>query len=302
MNNMVVLLGSTGYIGGKFAEALDAKGIEFEGLSRKTLDYTDKNTLKKYLKEKKPIYLINAAGYTGKPNVDACEDNKAEALFGNAVFPGIVRQVCEELDIPWGHVSSGCIYNRQSEHADGAFTENDVPNFSFRTNNCSFYSGTKALGEEILKGASKCYVWRLRIPFNHEDSPRNYLKKVVSYPRLLEAANSLSHVEEYVEACMACFEKQIPYGVYNVTNPGFVKTSTVVNLMLEEGKKREAEGRKNPFPQSFDFFDSEEEFMEKAARTPRSNCCMNTDKLQQAGIVMTPIEEVVRASIAQMEF
>ena len=299
---MVILLGSTGYIGGKFAEALNTKNIQFEGLSRSFLDYTDKATLKQYLQEKKPAYLINAAGYTGKPNVDACELNKAEALLGNAVFPGIIREVCEELDIPWGHVSSGCIYNRQSEHTDKAFKEADAPNFSFRTNYCSFYSGTKALGEEILEGASKCYIWRLRIPFNHEDSPRNYLKKVVSYSRLLEATNSLSHAEEYVHACLACFEKQLPYGVYNVTNPGFVKTSTVVNLMLEEGKKREAEGRKNPFPKSFDFFDSEEEFMEIAAKTPRSNCCLNTEKLQKAGIHMTPIEEALKASIAQMEF
>ena len=32
-------------------------------------------------------------------------------LQGNAVLPGIIREVCEDLKIPWGHVSSGCIYS-----------------------------------------------------------------------------------------------------------------------------------------------------------------------------------------------
>ena len=47
----------------------------------------------------KPRLLINAAGYTGKPNVDACELAKADCLDGNAVLPWAIRQVCEELNI-----------------------------------------------------------------------------------------------------------------------------------------------------------------------------------------------------------
>ena len=62
------------------------------------------------LRRDKPEFLINAAGYTGKPNVDACELHKTECLFGNAVFPGLVAQACNEAGVPWGHVSSGCIY------------------------------------------------------------------------------------------------------------------------------------------------------------------------------------------------
>ena len=49
-------------------------------------------------------------------------------------------------------------------------TEDDDPNFSFRSPPCSFYSGSKALGEEVLEGAENCYIWRLRIPFNQERS------------------------------------------------------------------------------------------------------------------------------------
>ena len=46
------------------------------------------------------------AGFTGKPNVDACELTKNKCLFGNAVLPGIIHEVYEDLKIPWGQVSS----------------------------------------------------------------------------------------------------------------------------------------------------------------------------------------------------
>ncbi len=99
-------------------------------------------------------FVINAAGFAGKPTVDACEIARADTLEGNAVFPLRVAEACAQAGIPWGHVSSGCVY-QGSKGVDAAgqtigFREEDAPNFSFRQNNCSFYSGTKALGEEIL--------------------------------------------------------------------------------------------------------------------------------------------------------
>ena len=136
--------------------------------------------------------------FTGKPNVDACESAKYESLQGNAVLPGIIREVCEDLKIPWGHISSGCIYSGRRADGEG-WSEEDEPNFSFRSPPCSFYSGTKALGEEVLEGAENCFVWRLRIPFNHEPSPRNYLQKLLNYENLLEAENSVSHLKNFVK-------------------------------------------------------------------------------------------------------
>ena len=65
-----------------------------------------------------------------KPNVDACEVHKAECLAGNAVLPGTIAQACEAANVPWGHVSSGCIYTGSRPDGSG-FTEEDAPNFSF---------------------------------------------------------------------------------------------------------------------------------------------------------------------------
>ncbi|MEJ6604219.1 MAG: sugar nucleotide-binding protein, partial [Opitutaceae bacterium] len=194
---MIYLLGGSGYVGQAYQALLTQKGIPFRNLRRAEVDYTDVGTLAAALKQDRPQFLINAAGYTGKPNVDACEDDKAACLFGNGVLPGRIAEACESAGVPWGHVSSGCIFTGSRNDGSG-FTEEDTPNFSFRTNNCSFYSGTKALGEETLQGVDNVYLWRLRIPFDHRDGPRNYLTKLLRYQRLLEAENSISQLHEFV--------------------------------------------------------------------------------------------------------
>ena len=71
------------------------------------------------------------------------------------------------------HISSGCIYSGY----DKAFTEEDESNFSFVQDNCSFYSGTKALAENLIDKYNS-YICRLRIPFDEFDNPRNYISKL----------------------------------------------------------------------------------------------------------------------------
>ena len=287
---MIAILGASGFLGSKFTEVLASRGLDFCSLSRHKVDYCDASVLRDWMRVERPRFLINAAGYTGKPNVDACENHKAECLMGNAVLPGRIREVCEELGIPWGHVSSGCTYSGRRPDG-GGWLETDSPNFSFRSQPCSFYSGTKALGEEVLDGASDCYVWRLRIPFNHENTPRNYLCKVLNYDRLLDAENSVSHLDEFVGACLDCFEKGVDYGTYNVTNPGAITTHQVTEWMLEEGLTNK----------QFDFFEDEEAFMRDAASTPRSNCVLDSSKLESVGIMLRPVEEAVRSSLCEMK-
>ena len=87
-------------------------------------------------------FLVNAASFTGKPIVDACESTKYYCLHGNAVLPRIIREVCDDLKIPCGHVSSKCIYyGRRVDSRD--WQEADVPNFSFRSPSCSFSAEQK---------------------------------------------------------------------------------------------------------------------------------------------------------------
>lgn len=283
---MFVILGGNGYVGEAFQKHLQQRGTEYQVISRKEIDYTNEAVLTRFLKARRPEFLINAAGYTGRPNVDACELHRTECLHGNAVLPGIIRAACEKTRTPWGHVSSGCIFTGTRPNGRG-FREVDAPNFSFRQNNCSFYSGTKALGEEVLADAAECYIWRLRIPFNEIDGPRNYITKMIRYDRLLNATNSLSQLDEFVAACVDCWTKRVPFGTYNLTNPGSITTKDVVFLIRRYGLSNK----------NFSFFETEEEFMQIAARTPRSNCVLDTIKAESVGITMRSVDEALELAM-----
>jgi dTDP-4-dehydrorhamnose reductase len=283
---MIYLLGSSGYLGSAYKAYFERRGIPFRSLSRSEVDYTNPATLTAALRADKPEFLVNAAGYTGKPNVDACELHKSDCLASNAVLPGTIAQACEAAHVPWGHVSSGCIYTGSRPDGSG-FTEEDAPNFSFRQNNCSFYSGTKALGEEVLAGCANTYIWRVRIPFDQFENPRNYLTKLMRYSRLLNATNSISELQEFVEASLLCWKRRVPFGIYNMTNPGSITTREVVDLIRKSGL----------CDREFEFFGSEDEFMRTAAKTPRSNCVMNSEKLLRAGIRLTEVHEAIERDL-----
>jgi dTDP-4-dehydrorhamnose reductase len=309
---MILLLGGTGYIGQAFATELQRRNKPFVNLSRRDVDYTRFDLLLGFLKSRKPEFVVNAAGYTGKPNVDACEVAKADTLIGNAMLPQTIAHACAAMNIPWGHVSSGCIYSGAKVKIGGqvrtekdmtkpemrdlvakspenvlGFTETDTPNFSFRDMPCSFYSGTKALGEEAMTGIGQSYIWRLRIPFDEQDSIRNYLSKVQRYSKAYDNINSISHRGDYAKACLDLWENRAAYGTYNVTNPDFISTREVVGMIEKILKPN----------RKFEFWENDEEFYKVAAKTPRSNCVMDITKLLSAGVKIRSVREAVESSL-----
>ena len=304
----IILLGGTGYIGRAFARELAARALPFEAPARGRTDYTRFDVLSELLRRAKPDFLINAAGYTGKPNVDACEANRADTLLGNTLFPAMVAHACAALGVAFGHVSSGCIYDgakiggrvekdlttpecqalfRQNPGAIGGFAEDDEPNFTFRRPPCSFYSGTKALAEEALGPMGQHYIWRLRIPFDQFDNPRNFLSKVQNYAKVYDNLNSLSHRGDFAAACLDLWQRRAPFGTYNLTNPGFVSTRQVVAMIqriLQPARP-------------FQFWADDQEFYRLAAKTPRSNCVLDVSKLLAAGVKLRPVQEALEDAL-----
>src|SRR5678815_1300081 len=108
---MILLLGATGYFGQAFANELRRRGQRFIPLTRKAFDYTNFDLLFDYVRRMRPEFLINAAGYAGKPNVDAGEDARQAVFQANILLPKTIARICLLTNTPWGHMSSGCIYS-----------------------------------------------------------------------------------------------------------------------------------------------------------------------------------------------
>tara|TARA_B100000401_G_scaffold227405_1_gene153959 strand:+ start:634 stop:1503 length:870 start_codon:yes stop_codon:yes gene_type:complete len=285
---MYVILGKNGYIAQSIIRELDIRGLNYLALSRSDIDYTDFKTFSNYAqihynawgKPFKNSTIINCAGYVGSPNVDSCELNKGDTIMGNVIFPTNLANFCTHNYSTLVQISSGCIYNGYSKN----FSEEDEPNFDFQ--NGSFYSGTKALCEKmILKHNPRSYIFRLRIPFDKYKSPRNYLTKLLSYDKLLNAINSLSHRGDFAKYTIDLLEQKVPYGIYNITNKGSVDTKTIVDLI----KKHKLINK------DFNFFETIEDFMDIVS-APRSNCVLDTSKIEKY-IDIRHVEDALKDSI-----
>lgn len=226
----------------------------------------------------------------------------------NTLLPQTVARVCSITNTPLGHVSSGCIYSGAKLSLKGevrvetdltrpklkqlfeerpevfaGFTELDEPNFSFRSSACSFLAGTKALAEESLRNCSQAYCWRHRIPFHEVDAPCNLLTKLQTYPRVYDHITSLSHLDDYVRACLDLVELRAPYGIYNVVNSGATSTGHIVELIRKIVKPS----------RGFRFWANEEEFYTSGAKAPRSVCVLDNSKLLRAGVRIRSLSDAL---------
>lgn len=284
---MILLFGSTGYIGTEFKKQLELKKIPFTCCPpAKNTTFDDLYSMYQFMDYPLVDAVINAAGYTGKPNVDACENNKEETLNGNVLWTQILTDFCMFNKIPLLHVSSGCIYEGNKDGK--GFTEEHAPNLRFDLNNCSFYSGTKVIAEKIVSTFEKSWICRLRIPFEQFNNKRNYISKLINYDKLLDVENSLSNKHEFVSACISIILNQVDYGIYNVTNTGSIQTRFVTDLLEKY----------NIVDKKFDFFKTEEDFYNSGlVIAKRSNCVLDNTKLLNTGIKMTHIEESIENCI-----
>jgi 3,5-epimerase/4-reductase len=98
------------------------------------------------LDEIKPTHVLNAAGSTGRPNVDWCEDHKEDTVRNNVIGTLNLTDCCFERGIHITVFATGCIYAYNDSHPIGGpgFLETDKANFDG-----SFYSETKAHVEEV---------------------------------------------------------------------------------------------------------------------------------------------------------
>jgi UDP-glucose 4,6-dehydratase len=243
---MITLIGH-GYVGKYIKKELEKQVIKHEWI-----DHETQPTLTTKV-------IINAGGFTGVPNVDACESQKDKTIDGNVLFPLRLSRWAELRNIPIVHISSGCVY---TGYKDGGWTEEDAPNFTF--DNASFYSATKSLNQEILKPYLKqSYLLRIRMPFGPDTDDKNLLTKLSKYNKLVNFENSVSNVEEVAECAVWFAENKPMPGIYNAVNPGGLKTHQIAQMM---GLTKA--------------YFTDEEF-KQAVIAPRSNCVLNTDKMQK---------------------
>ncbi|KAK8812737.1 hypothetical protein WA538_004594, partial [Blastocystis sp. DL] len=224
MEKSFLVFGKNGWIGGIVIRLLREKGYTvYEAESR--LENTQDVAAE--LDKTKPDYVIDAAGLTGRPNVDWCEFHKEDVIRVNVVGTVALADACWKRKIPCTIYATGCIYEYNDSHPMGSgigFTEEDEPNFKG-----SFYSYTKTLAEKLLREYSNVLLLRVRMPISDDLNPRNFVTKISKYERVVDIPNSMSVLHDLLPASIEMTVHGLK-GVYNFTNPGVISHNQILEL------------------------------------------------------------------------
>jgi len=276
---MKILLLGKGYIGNYLANfaTTDFDVLHF---SKQDLDYSHPHIFQNCLEKETPSWIINATGYTGKPNVDACEKDKDKCYTYNVDVPLSLTKIANDANIPIIHIGSGCIYSGYEKH----YTEEDVPNFGLEQTHSSFYSKTKDSFEKFTDNLNR-YIFRIRIPFNGVPEPKNYLWKLLHYDNLITKQNSITNVDDLIQFVYKFITEKREPGIYNVVNDGSISAQDIVFKLMKNKLTNK----------NWKFVTIEEANF----KVQRSNCILSTNKIKSINLSLPSIEESVDKAIFQ---
>lgn len=223
-----LIYGRTGWIGGLLGKICEKQGIAYEYGSGRL---EERSTLVADIQKVKPTHVFNAAGVTGRPNVDWCEDHRTETIKTNVTGTLTLADVCRQNGLLMMNFATGCIFEYDAEHPEGSgigFKEEDTPNFAG-----SFYSKTKAMVEELLKEYDNVCTLRVRMPISSDlSNPRNFITKISRYNKVVNIPNSMTVLDELLPIAVEMAKRNLR-GIYNFTNPGVVSHNEILEMYKE---------------------------------------------------------------------
>jgi 3,5-epimerase/4-reductase len=278
----VLLWGKNGWLGASLAEMLERDGHQ---VIRSDVRLEDYAAVIKALEEPELTHCVMAAGLTGRPNIDWCEDHHHEVLRVNVIATSMVADLCYRKGIHLTVLATGCIYEYDSEHPIGGagFTENDRPNFAG-----SYYSKTKIWTESIIKEFPTTLVLRIRMPLSDDLHERNFITKIKNYQKVINVPNSMTVLYDLVPLIPDMMSKMVT-GVFNFTNPGVISHNQILDLY-----------RKYIDP-DFTYTNFSVDEQAKILKAGRSNNCLDASKLLSLYPNIPPIESSIVKLFERMQ-
>jgi dTDP-4-dehydrorhamnose reductase len=217
---MKILIIGNGYIGHRCKDAWGDEAV----LADKHVN--SKEDILSLLDEHKPDAVLNAAGVTGKPNVDWCDAHQMQTILGNTKLPIVLAEACQERGVYLLHMGSGCIYYGESPHEDKKWREDDFGN------PLPTYSRSKYATDLVLSTLPNVGIARIRMPIDWMPSERNLIDKLARYPKVIDVENSVTILDDMVEVFYKLLQKKAE-GIFHVTNPGTMKHKELMALYEE---------------------------------------------------------------------
>ena len=179
-----------------------------------TLDITDVDAVRKYVKKNKIDTVVNCAAAT---NVDGVEDNVEFARLLNITAVKNLASICEEYDARLIHISTDFVFG---DDKCSPYTPED------ETNPLSVYGKTKLAGEAEIKESGCKYVI-IRTAWLYSKYGNNFLKtmtKLMDTKKEIKVVNDQigtpTYAPDLADIIYTAVRREKISGVYHFTNEG----------------------------------------------------------------------------------
>ena len=210
----ILITGANGMLAKSVRERLS--GNELICTDVEDLDITNEAAVLEYVSNLKPDYIVNCAAYTA---VDKAEEAGAIVEKINADGPGNLAKAAKAVDATLVHVSTDYVFGGDLDF-DKCYKESDP------TGPVTVYGTTKLHGEEqVQANTDKYYIFRTAWLYGDGNNfVRTMLKLGEDRDELSVVADqhgSPTYAEDLANIIGQAIEKEIPYGIYHLTNEGF---------------------------------------------------------------------------------
>lgn len=235
--HVFLVVGRTGWIGGELGRLLTEAGARWSFCDCRL---QEREALGRELRRKRVTHVLNAAGVTGRPNVDWCESHRVETLRANVCGVLTLADVCHGLGIHVTNFATGCIFHYDAKRPLNiprgpdlvaldrslTFDEEDRGNFEG-----SYYSKTKGYVEDMLRAFDNVCTLRVRMPIDDDviNNKRNFIYKISNYNKIVNIPNSMTVLNELLPYSIELARRK-RVGVYNFCNPGAISHNQVMEL------------------------------------------------------------------------
>lgn len=257
--------------------------LNYQNIDARICQVYPHSTLENIINLHKPDTIINCIGKTGRPNIDWCELNKQETYFANTILAAHLADICEKRSIHLIHIGSGCLYYSKSPYAfydseEEKFTEPGWKESDY-ANPLSYYSKSKYATDLLLGDMKNVSILRIRMPISDKNVSRNLINKLASYEKVIDVKNSVTFMSDFVR-CIEWFVQNKNVGIYNICNPESISPAEIMDAYSK-------------FVPNHKFTRISSEELAELTLAPRSNCILDTAKLNNAGFKMTSTKEAL---------
>jgi len=293
----VLIFGGNGWIGSKVVDLLQSMNIkcitslcradDINMIKREIELIGNVTHIMSFIGRTHGVYenqVIGTIDYLEKPG--KLVDNMKDNLFS----PIALAELCKQRNIHFTYLGTGCIFEYDEQHLFGdtttGFVESDLPNFVG-----SSYSIVKGYTDRMMQlmYSDTTLNARIRMPITDElDSPRNFITKIINYPKVCSIPNSMTVLDELLPVLInLALRGQV--GTVNLTNPGIISHNEILSMYKEI------------VDPEFTWTNFTIEEQNQILASKRSNNCLDTTKLVSLCPNVLPIQESVRNVILRMK-